>query len=124
MNPIIVSFLCSLLILPSLQADWLAFRGSNGNGSFDQKAPASLSLKSDKGWSQSARPGLSSPILVDDLVLLTASSGPNQQTLHILAFDAGTVPWNGNESSRPPDEPFATRRLVWPPVHWSATETR
>ena len=96
MNPIIVSFLCSLLILPSLEADWLAFRGSNGNGSFDQKAPASLSLKSDKGWSQSLPGrGLSSPILVDDLVLLTASSGPNQQTLHILAFDArdGSLEW-------------------------------
>ena len=85
-----------LLLLSSLHADWLAFRGSQGNGSFDQTAPASLSLKSRDGWSQ-ALPGrgLSSPILVGDLVVLTASSGPNQETLHILAFDArsGSPQW-------------------------------
>jgi outer membrane protein assembly factor BamB len=85
-----------LLLLSSLHADWLAFRGSQGNGSFDQTAPASLSLKSRNGWSQ-ALPGrgLSSPILVGDLVVLTASSGPNQETLHILAFDArsGSPQW-------------------------------
>ena len=85
-----------LLLLHSLHADWLAFRGSQGNGSFDQTAPASLSLKSRNGWSQ-ALPGrgLSSPILVGDLVVLTASSGPNQETLHILAFDArsGSPQW-------------------------------
>ena len=84
------------LLLSSLHADWLAFRGSQGNGSFDQNAPASLSLKSRDGWSQ-ALPGrgLSSPILVGELVLLTASSGPNQETLHILAFDArsGSPQW-------------------------------
>ena len=85
-----------LLLLHSLHADWLAFRGSQGNGSFDQTAPASLSLKSRDGWSQ-ALPGrgLSSPILVGELVVLTASSGPNQETLHILAFDArsGSPQW-------------------------------
>ena len=85
-----------LLLLSSLHADWLAFRGSQGNGSFDQTAPASLSLKSQDGWSQ-ALPGrgLSSPILVGNLVVLTASSGPNQETLHILAFDArsGSPQW-------------------------------
>ncbi len=85
-----------ILFLGSLHADWLAFRGSQGNGSFDQTAPASLSLKSRDGWSQ-ALPGrgLSSPILVGNLVVLTASSGPNQETLHILAFDArkGSPQW-------------------------------
>ena len=85
-----------LLLLSSLHADWLAFRGSQGNGSFDRTAPSSLSLKSRDGWSQ-ALPGrgLSSPILVGDLVVLTASSGPNQETLHILAFDArsGSPRW-------------------------------
>jgi outer membrane protein assembly factor BamB len=85
-----------LLLLSSLHADWLAFRGSQGNGSFDRTAPSSLSLKSRHGWSQ-ALPGrgLSSPILVGDLVVLTASSGPNQETLHILAFDArsGSPQW-------------------------------
>lgn len=85
-----------LLLLSSLHADWLAFRGSQGNGSFDRTAPSSLSLKSRDGWSQ-ALPGrgLSSPILVGDLVVLTASSGPNQETLHILAFDArsGSPQW-------------------------------
>lgn len=85
-----------LLLLSSLHADWLAFRGSQGNGSFDQTAPASLTLKSRDGWSR-ALPGrgLSSPILVGDLVVLTASSGPNQETLHILAFDArsGSPQW-------------------------------
>lgn len=91
-----LSLFLFLLFLSSLHADWLAFRGSQGNGSFDQTAPASLSLKSRDGWSQ-ALPGrgLSSPILVGDLVVLTASSGPNQETLHILAFDArsGSPQW-------------------------------
>ena len=72
-----------LLLLHFLHADWLAFRGSQEIAPLIKPAPASLSLKSRDGWSQALpRRGLSSPILVGELVVLTASSGPNQETLH------------------------------------------
>lgn len=79
-----------------LHADWLRFRGNMGNGSSPHSTPPKLTQTSKKSWSQDLPGrGLSSPILVDGSVFLTSSSGPMQETLHILSFDSnnGNVNW-------------------------------
>ena len=92
------SFLFSLILLLhiSVHADWLSFRGSLGNGFVDEKISSEISTDSSKSWSVSLPGrGLSSPIIVGDLVFLTSSRGPDQSNLHILAFNAesGQVAW-------------------------------
>jgi outer membrane protein assembly factor BamB len=79
-----------IILLPALTfADWLGFRGTHGNGLIDGDVSPDLSLSAEKSWNVSLPGrGLSSPVLVGNLVLLTASSGPQQTNLHVLAFDA------------------------------------
>jgi outer membrane protein assembly factor BamB len=88
--------LISLLLNAFAFGDWLGFRGNNGNGFVDGQLPADLNLISSNSWKVSLPGrGLSSPIIVNNLVLLTASSGPQQKNLHILAFDIenGVIEW-------------------------------
>ena len=88
--------LISLLLNAFAFGDWLGFRGNNGNGFVDGQLPADLNLVSSNSWKVSLPGrGLSSPIIVNNLVLLTASSGPQQKNLHILAFDIenGVIEW-------------------------------
>ena len=77
-------------------ADWLNFRGPQGNGEASIRSISQLSNTSPTSW-KAALPGrgLSSPILVEDKVYITASSGPKQETLHILCFsqDQGELEW-------------------------------
>tara|TARA_B100001027_G_scaffold80336_2_gene55028 strand:+ start:1464 stop:2660 length:1197 start_codon:yes stop_codon:yes gene_type:complete len=85
-----------LFLFISVHADWLSFRGSNGNGSSDFKIPDTISLNGVKSWSTDLPGrGLSSPVVVDDSIFLTASSGPSQKVLHILAFNSenGRLRW-------------------------------
>lgn len=73
-------------------ADWPEFRGPLGRG----VTPATLARTT---WSDAEGVawkrdlpgrGASSPIVVNDLVVVTASSGARQDRLHILAFDKAT----------------------------------
>lgn len=78
-------------------ADWTAFRGSAGNGFADAPdLPVSLDEKKSISW-KTTLPGrgLSCPVVVGDRVFLTASSGPRQERLHVLAFSTadGTQLW-------------------------------
>ena len=71
------------------------FRGPNGNGSTDYEIPQKPKLIGSESWSVDLPGrGLSSPISVNDAIFLTASSGANEETLHILAFhaDSGEAP--------------------------------
>ena len=77
-------------------ADWLQFRGPNGNGiASETSAPTKLTEQS-VAW-KIALPGrgLSSAIVVGDRVFLTASSGVEQDRLHVICFSAkdGTKLW-------------------------------
>jgi outer membrane protein assembly factor BamB len=73
-----------------LQAtDWLQFRGSGGRGvSEEQGLPKSLS-ESEIAW-KSPLPGrgISSPLVIGDRLYLTASSGPEQDRLHVICLKA------------------------------------
>ena len=70
-------------------ADWLQFRGPNGNGiAAETVAPTNFTGQS-VAW-KIALPGrgLSSAIIVGDRVFITASSGVEQDRLHVLCFSA------------------------------------
>jgi outer membrane protein assembly factor BamB len=89
----------SLSLLASItvaNADWPQFRGPDGNGI------ASALLLSDKidtnsiAWAADLPGrGLSSPIIIGDRVFVTCSSGPKQDRLHVICFNAkdGTKRW-------------------------------
>jgi len=85
LRPLLV--LCTLLSSLAQADDWLQFRGPNGGGvSHEAKAPGP---KLEVGWSaELPGRGLSSPIVVDGRVYVTASSGPEQANLHVLCFEA------------------------------------
>ena len=88
-----MKIICNLLFISlsllSAQADWLSFRGSAGNGSSDLSIPVKLKIKGEKSWAQDIPGrGLSSPIVIGDTVYLSASSGPYQENLLILAYSS------------------------------------
>ena len=79
-------------------ADWLQFRGTrHTNIAGDAKLPVSFSDKENVAW-KADLPGRgpSSPIIVDDRVIVTCSGGlgedykQHQDHLHILCFDSKT----------------------------------
>ena len=77
-------------------ADWPMFRGPQGNGiALHTLLPAKLDAQS-LAWSVDLLGrGLSSPIIVGERVFVTCSSGPKQNRLHILCFNArdGALIW-------------------------------
>ena len=82
--------ICLTLMILSVatvaHADWRQFRGNAVDGvAEDSNAPASLD---DTAW-QIDLPGrgLSGPIVVGNKVFVTASSGPQQDKIHVLCFD-------------------------------------
>jgi outer membrane protein assembly factor BamB len=93
-------FIISLLLFLgclSVNADWTAFRGSDGNGFAD--APKLITQLDDEkslAWKiDLPGRGLSSPVVVGDRIFLTASSGPQQKRLRVIAIDAkdGSIAW-------------------------------
>jgi outer membrane protein assembly factor BamB len=75
----------------SLADDWTQFRGPLSNSVSQEKLAIDWSDPNIVLW-KSALPGRgpSSPIVVADRVFVTASSGVNQERLHVLCFDANT----------------------------------
>lgn len=81
--------LCPLVLLPLvLGADWRQFRGTDSTGHAPGGAPAEFGADKNVAW-KAALPGrgLSSPIVVGGRVFVTASAGPRQDRLQVLAFD-------------------------------------
>ena len=77
-------------------ADWRQFRGPHGNGLSDEaKGPATLDAKAIAWTADLPGRGLSSPIVIGDRVIVTCSSGPRQERLHVFCFNAadGTKRW-------------------------------
>ena len=82
--------LCALLSPIHSGAHWPQFRGPESNGTDNNgELPSKLSADSSIAW-QIPLPGrgLSSPIILNDRVYVTCSSGPKQQTLHVLCLNA------------------------------------
>ena len=76
---LITGFVCAILFGSNLYGvDWSDFRGPKGNPVHDGELPLNWNTKNNENvaW-KSALPGrgVSSPIVVGDLVVVTASSG-------------------------------------------------
>ena len=83
--PLLVLFTLSLA---SLASDWPQFRGPDSSGI---AADATIPAKPKIDWSAPLPGrGLASPIVMGEKVFITASSGPKQQRLHVLCFNAGS----------------------------------
>ncbi len=78
-------------LLPLLgSAHWTQFRGPSFNGTQSgAELPATLTPKESIAW-QIDLPGrgLSSPIVLKDRVFVSCASGPKQQKLHVICFQA------------------------------------
>lgn len=76
--------------------DWPQFRGPAGNGVSDETQLPDKIDASSVAW-KAGLPGrgLSSPIVVGDRVFVTCSSGPKQDRLHVICFNAadGSKRW-------------------------------
>ncbi len=73
-------------------SDWLHFRGTDNRSVSDEKnLPTTFGEGRNVAW-KVPLPGRgpSSPIVVGGRVVVTCSSGPRQDRLHVLAFDAAT----------------------------------
>jgi outer membrane protein assembly factor BamB len=82
--------LLALAFLPlALGADWRQFRGTDSTGHAAGGAPTEFGADKNVAW-KAVLPGrgLSSPIVVDGRVFVTASGGTKQDRLQVLALDA------------------------------------
>lgn len=86
---ILPALLLSWTIAP-VHADWFAFRGPGSRGVAEGDAPVSCD-ENAIAWSVET-PGrsVSSPVVVGGQVIVTASSGADQDRLHVLSYDAKT----------------------------------
>jgi outer membrane protein assembly factor BamB len=98
---LLVGILAAAALPPSLQAqetelrrtgDWPQFRGPGGNGSSTESGfPVEWSKDRGVRWKvELPGRGLSSPVIAGGRLYLTACTGPEEERLHVLCFDART----------------------------------
>jgi outer membrane protein assembly factor BamB len=87
----IVATMIALVNANAPAADWPQFRGPKGASAASEKIAIDWSGPDAIAW-KSALPGKgpSSPIVVGNRVFVTASTGINQDRMHVLCFDAGS----------------------------------
>lgn len=86
--------MCVLLI--GTGVDWRQFRGNEADAHSTVDVPTDWSGGAPVAWSAELEGrGLASPIVVNGQVIVTASSGPTQERLHVLSFDehSGELQW-------------------------------
>ncbi len=73
-------------------SDWRHFRGTRQTGEADATGlPVAFGPDTNVAWKVPLPgPGPASPIVVQNLVIVTAASGPKQDRLHVLAFDVAS----------------------------------
>ena len=84
-----IGLLCVVLLSGS---DWLRFRGPGGtNTASNQNLPTEFDDKNNIAWKvELPGKGPSSPIVIGDRVIVTCSSGANQDELYVVCLDTGT----------------------------------
>jgi len=83
----------AILVLAACSgSDWLQFRGTDNRSVSDEKHLATTFADDENVAWKAPLPGRgpSSPIVVDGRVVVTCSSGPRQDRLRVLSFDAAT----------------------------------
>lgn len=92
-----LSALCGLLVTAGVSAaEWRQFRGTDTSGVTEGIAPPTSLGEETVAWKVPLPGrGLSGPIVVSNRVYLTASSGAQQDRLHVLCFaqDTGKKLW-------------------------------
>src|SRR5687767_6514528 len=93
-----MKILATLLITVSAFAanDWPRFRGPNGSGVAEgQKPPIEFGPDKNLKWKTPVPPGLSSAIIADDHVVITAFEG---EKLYTIAYNrkTGQETWRAN----------------------------
>jgi outer membrane protein assembly factor BamB len=91
----LVSVSAFTLMVSAAWADWRQFRGNLVNGLAEK--PAAPKSLADIAWkSELPGRGLSGPIVVGEHVIVTSSSGIDQNRLHVQSFDArsGEEEWH------------------------------
>ena len=74
-----------ILVNNAKAGDWRQFRGPGGTGiANDAVLPATLDQKNLKWSTEMPGRGLSGVIVVGERVILTCSSGPRQDRLHVV----------------------------------------
>ena len=108
----------ALLFLPlALHADWNRFRGPNGTGIAEGKAPLKWSGSEHVAWKATLPgPGTSSPIIVGDKVFITCWSGYGDGSgggmeklvrhLVCLSKASGKLLWDSSVPAAQPEDPF------------------
>jgi len=113
--------LCTMSF-PLLANDWLCFRGNLGNGMIQQHLMPKISTSSPNSWkTELPGRGLSSPVIVGNLIFLTASSEHDQSTLHVLAFNSKMEKKFGKENLKRLEELFVMKKPALLPQLWLVT---
>ena len=120
-------FLLSMCLVaataPLTQGEWPQWRGPWRNGStVELSPPLEWSPNHNVRW-RASLPGAgnSSPIVCNDLVIVTASSGKDHNELHLLAFhrEYGRLAWERKFFGTPAPPPYA----MFPPERGHAVPT-
>lgn len=101
--------------------DWPTFRGAGGRSvALEDAVPAAWNVDDGTNIAWTANlpgRGVSGPIVVGGKVIVTASSGPNEDRLHVLAFDEATGQQLWHRQF------WATGRTLFHPTMANATPT-
>jgi outer membrane protein assembly factor BamB len=87
---IIAVVYCLLALGRSGLAEWLSFRGTHGDGVSNVELPKKCDDENVRWTADLPGQGVSSPIVVGQQVIVTASSGQRQDRLHVISIDAQT----------------------------------
>src|SRR5882724_7939270 len=79
--------ICGALLGPAAAGDWPGFRGAGDGIAQKEKSPIWFNASSNLLWRVEVRPGLSSPVIREDKIFLTAEDG---KKLITVCHDART----------------------------------
>ncbi len=122
-----------LLAVPATAGDWLQFRGPGGSATSDTKIPVSWTPTENVTWKfKLPGPGVSSPIVVGNKVIVTCYSGygldrqnPGEiknLMRHVICVDAksGEKLWQADVEAVQPEDPYTGAGV---PAHGYASHT-
>ena len=93
----LIAAMVAAMVSAAMAADWPEFLGPGGRGVAAGPIRTTWNEREGIAWrADLPGRGASSPIVVGDLVVVTAASGARQDRLHVIAFDAksGAVRWH------------------------------